>query len=131
MHRELKPPSDPARYHVNVDWKMEFDVLDTVRELGHELEVLGLSGDVAPVSRAIARFRPGVLLNLLEDFHDIAVYDQNWVGYLELLGIPYTGCGPRGLMLARDKALSKKLLSYEGVRVPAARSNGGSARTRA
>ncbi len=32
--------------------------------------------------------------------------------------LPYTGCNPRGLMLARDKALSKKLLAYHRLAVP-------------
>jgi D-alanine-D-alanine ligase len=32
--------------------------------------------------------------------------------------VPYTGCHPRGLMLARDKALSKKLLVYHHLAVP-------------
>ena len=40
------------------------------------------------------------------------------VGFLELLRVPYTGCNPRGLMLARDKALSKKLLAYHRIPVP-------------
>jgi D-alanine-D-alanine ligase len=40
------------------------------------------------------------------------------VAYLELLKVPYTGCNARGLMLARDKALTKKLLSYH--RIPVA-----------
>jgi D-alanine-D-alanine ligase len=30
----------------------------------------------------------------------------------------YTGCNPRGLMLAHDKALSKKLLAFHRIRVP-------------
>ena len=32
--------------------------------------------------------------------------------------MPYTGCNPRGLLLARDKALSKKLLAYHRIPVP-------------
>jgi D-alanine-D-alanine ligase len=35
-----------------------------------------------------------------------------------MLRIPYTGCNPRGLLLACDKALSKKLLAYHRIRVP-------------
>ena len=46
------------------------------------------------------------------------MFDQNVVSYLELLRVPYTGCNPRGLMLARDKALSKKLLAYHRMPVP-------------
>jgi D-alanine-D-alanine ligase len=30
----------------------------------------------------------------------------------------YTGCNPRGLTLARDKALTKKILAYHGLKVP-------------
>ena len=38
-------------------------------------------------------------------------YDQHVVAYLELLRQPYTGCNPRGLMLSRDKVLTKQILS--------------------
>ena len=38
--------------------------------------------------------------------------------YLELPKIPYTGCNPRGLTLARDKALARKLLSYHRIPSP-------------
>jgi D-alanine-D-alanine ligase len=41
------------------------------------------------------------------------------VSYLELLKIPYTGCNPRGLTLARDKALARKLLAYHRIPSPA------------
>jgi D-alanine-D-alanine ligase len=33
--------------------------------------------------------------------------------------VPYTGCNPRGLMLARGKALAKKLLHYHRIPTPA------------
>ena len=32
--------------------------------------------------------------------------------------VPYTGCNPRGLILARDKGLSKKILHYHRIAVP-------------
>ncbi|HWF83240.1 MAG TPA: hypothetical protein VG222_00240, partial [Vicinamibacterales bacterium] len=53
-----------------------------------------------------------------EGFDDIAIFDQNVVSHLELLKLPYTGCNPRGLLLARDKSLSKKLLAYHRIAVP-------------
>jgi D-alanine-D-alanine ligase len=43
--------------------------------------------------------------------------DQNVVSYLELVQLPYTGCNPRGLIIARDKALSKKILHYHRIRI--------------
>ena len=62
--------------------------------------------------------KPDIVFNLLEEFHGETVYDHNVVSFLELLKVPYTGCNPRGLMLSRGKALSKKLLAYHRIRVP-------------
>ena len=118
LHQELMPPKDPARYHTNVEWKMEYDVIETLERLGHEVEVVGLHANLRVLAAAIDRFRPQVLFNLLEDFHGVAVNDQHLVSHLELLGIPYTGCNARGLLLARDKAISKKILAFEGIAVP-------------
>lgn len=119
VHEELVPPKDVTGIDVTqVDWKMEFDVVETLGLMGHIVEVIGLRSDLTVLDRALKRFHPDVLFNLLEDFHDIAVNDQNWVSYLELLLIPYTGCNPRGLLLARDKALSKKVLAYHGIPLP-------------
>ena len=118
VHKELEPPKNPSRYHTNVDWKMEFDVIESLEYLGHRVEVLGLDDDLSVLGEAIERFHPQVLFNLLEDFHGVAINDQHWVSHLELLGIPYTGCNPRGLLLARDKAIAKKLLVHESIPAP-------------
>ncbi len=59
------------------------------------------------------------MFNLLEQFHGETIYDQNVASYLELMRVPYTGCNPRGLMLARGKDLSKKLVHYHRIPVPA------------
>ena len=119
VHEELVPPKDVRGFDVaQVEWKMEFDVIETLGLMGHVVAVVGLRSDLTVLDRALKRFHPDVLFNLLEDFHDIAVNDQNWVSYLEMLLIPYTGCNPRGLLLSRDKALSKKVLAYHGVSLP-------------
>ena len=46
-------------------------------------------------------------------------YDQHIASYLELMKIPYTGCNPRGLILARGKDLSKTLVHHRRIAVPA------------
>jgi len=119
MDEELVPPDDVRGIDVSdVEWKTEFDVVSTLRELGHEVQCLGVRSDLGAIRTAVAELQPHVVFNLLEDFHDVPIYDQNLVSYLELLGVPYTGCNPRGLMLARDKGISKKLLSYHRIPVP-------------
>ena len=120
VHEELIPPDDIDGYDLTrVAWKMEFDVIETLGMMGHEVTTVGASDDVSMLDRVIGHAKPHVIFNLLEDFGDVAVNDQHWVSFLELRGVPYTGCNPRGLLLARDKAISKKLLAFDGVRVPA------------
>jgi len=119
MHAELVPPDDVTGVDLTaVDWKMEYDVVANLRVLGHEVRPLGVRDDLGVVRQAIDEWKPHIAFNLLEDFHNVPVFDQNVVSYLELLRIPYTGCNPRGLMLARDKALSKKVLAYHRIGVP-------------
>jgi len=119
VHDHLVPPEDTTGIDVlEAEWKMEYDVIETLREIGHEVRVLGISDNLGNIRPMTALFTPHIVLNLLEAFAGIPTFDQNVVSYLELLRLPYTGCNPRGLILARDKALSKKLLAYHRIRVP-------------
>jgi D-alanine-D-alanine ligase len=97
---------------------MEFDVCETMRTMGHTVVQLGVKDDLSPVRKAIADHAPHIIFNLLESFHDVGAFDQHVASFLELLRVPYTGCNPRGLTLARDKALSKTLLAYHRIPVP-------------
>lgn len=87
------------------DWKTEYDVVSTLRACGHDVRPLGVQHELRPIREAVEEFKPHVVFNLLEQFHGETAYDQNVASYLELLRIPYTGCNPRGLMLARGKDL--------------------------
>jgi D-alanine-D-alanine ligase len=119
MHEELVPPPDAtAEASLTADWKTEYDVLTYLRRLDHEVQPLAVGDDLRVIRQAIEEWKPDVAFNLLEHFHDVPVFDQNVVSYLELLRVPYTGCNPRGLLLARDKALSKQLLAYHRIPVP-------------
>ena len=119
MDEVLVPPDDVKGIDLTeAEWKTEFDVVSSLRELGHEVQCLGVGSDLGVIRNAIAEGQPHAVFNLLEDFHDVPIYDQNVASYLELLRVPYTGCNSRGLMLARDKGISKKLLSYHRIPVP-------------
>jgi D-alanine-D-alanine ligase len=82
------------------------------------VQVLGVHDDLGELRRAATEWKPHIAFNLLEGFDDITIFDQNVVSHLELLKLSYTGCNPRGLLLARDKSLSKKLLAYHRIPVP-------------
>ena len=119
VHDHLVPPEDTTGIDVlEAEWKMEYDVIETLREGGHEVRVLGVHDDLAGIRPAAGFFEPHIVLNLMEAFAGVTTFDQNVVSYLELLRLRYTGCNPRGLILARDKALSKKLLAYHRIPVP-------------
>ena len=121
MHPELVPPdtADGLSERDRFDFKTEFDVCSTLRELGHEVRALGVQDELLPIRDAVHEFEPHVVFNLLEEFHGNVLFDHNVVSLLELLRVPYTGCNPRGMVLSRGKALSKKLLAYHRIRVPA------------
>ena len=119
VHEHLVPPEDTTGIDVlEAEWKMEYDVIETLREMGHEVRVLGVHDDLAGIRPTAGFFEPHIVFNLMEAFAGITTFDQNVVSYLELLRLRYTGCNPRGLIFARDKALSKKLLAYHRIPVP-------------
>ncbi|MEM6473482.1 MAG: D-alanine--D-alanine ligase, partial [Planctomycetota bacterium] len=99
-------------------WKAEFDVCDTLRHAGHEVLPLGVYDDLAPIRSTLQEFQPHITFMLLEEFHGVVTYDFAIISYLELMQQPYTGCNPRGLMLSKDKALSKKILTYHRIQTP-------------
>ncbi len=120
MHPDLVPPKSlrgQPQSAIN-NWKTEYDVITTLRKLGHEVKSLGVQEELLPIRGAVTSWQPHVVFNLLEEFHGDALLDQHVASYLELLKVPYTGNNPRGLVLSRDKALAKKILSYHGVLVP-------------
>ena len=100
------------------DWKMEYDVVATLRDMGHDVRPLGVFDDLGPIREMILEWKPHVAFMMLEEFLGVSVYDQAVVSYLELMRQHYTGCNPRGLLLTHDKALSKKILQYHRISTP-------------
>src|SRR5512138_783419 len=120
MHESLVPPDDVSTLSdkEKLEMQTEWDVVRGIAGLGLEVIKVGVSDELAPLRRQVEEAKPDVVFNLLEEFDGQALYDHNVVAYLELLRVPYTGCNPRGLVLARDKALSKKILHYHRIRTP-------------
>jgi D-alanine-D-alanine ligase len=120
MHDYQVPPVDVSGHDLDTAaWRTEYDVVRTLRDdLEHDVHVLGVKDDLGAIRQANDELKPHIAFNLLEAFHEVGTFDQNVVSYLELLRLPYTGCNPRGMLLARDKALSKKLLHYHRIPVP-------------
>lgn len=120
MHQDLVPPEsiEGLSEAEIAPWKMEHDVKVTLQALGHQVYPVGIYSDLGTMREVLDREQPHVVFNMLEEFDGQVLFDQHVVSYLELKKVPYTGCNPRGLTLAHDKALSKQILAYHRIPVP-------------
>ena len=120
VREDLIPPEtlEGVENKEKEEWRTEYDVVSTLRRMGHEVRPVGVGGELSPIRQAVEDFKPHVAFNLLEEFDGYPFFDQHVVSYLELKKQKYTGCCPRGLTLTRDKALAKKILAYHRVHMP-------------
>jgi D-alanine-D-alanine ligase len=93
-------------------------VADALRWGGHRVSILGVHGDVARLRTGLRRRKPELIFNLMETFGDSQLGAVGLAGLLDLLGLPYTGGGPGEIYIQEDKALTKKLLAFDGIRYP-------------
>ena len=120
VHSTLIPPDtlEGATEKEIEEWRTEYDVISHLKAAGHEVRPIGISDSLSELRREILDWKPDIVFNLLEEFDGIGTYDQHVVAFLELMRQPYTGCNPRGMLLSRDKVLSKQLLSYHRIPTP-------------
>ncbi len=120
VHETLVPPETLEGVHDRdaAEYRTEYDVVSCLRACGHEVRPIGIGDSLTELRAVLAEWKPQVCFNLLEEFDGIVTYDQHVVAWLELLRQPYTGCNPRGMMLSRDKVLSKQLLAWHRIPTP-------------
>ena len=100
------------------DKPTEADVITGLRALGHDVETLAVFDEVLAIIEKVKVFQPDVVFNLSESFYYDRAHEPNIPAMLNLMKVRYTGCGPEGLLLCKDKVLTKKILAYHRVRVP-------------
>ncbi len=116
-----KRPAADEDYAANLspeDWRCENNVIAALKELGHEVKLLGIHDRVRPLLFEIRRRPPDIVFNLAEAFSNDRANEANLAGFLELLQIPYTGCRAQTLSLCRHKAFTNSLLSSHRIKVP-------------
>ncbi len=120
VHETLVPPETLVGVPEQdvAEFRTEFDVTSCLRDMGHDVRPIGIGDSLTELRVTIQDWQPQVCFNLLEEFGGIVTYDQHVVAYLELLRQSYTGCNPRGMMLSRDKVLSKQILAYHRIPTP-------------
>ena len=100
------------------DWKTEANVLKALGQLGHQVEHLSIFDDLDLLRQKLQSFQPDLIFNLADQFKNNRAFDQNIVSFLEMQGLPFTGCGSTGLTLCKHKGISKKILSYHRIHTP-------------
>ncbi len=84
-------------------------VYEGLKDAGYEVEALDFTPETI---HRIREYSPDVVFITL---HGKNGEDGTVQGYLELLGIPYTGSGVLASAVCMNKVITKKLLSYEGL----------------
>ncbi len=97
--------------------EVEDEVAEVLSRQGHQPELVELDGSVRSL-QALAKLNCDLVFNLTESFGEDDTADFKIAGYLELLGLRYTGAGTHGLLLAQDKAIAKKIFAFHGIRTP-------------
>jgi len=114
------PEDEPAAPERGRRGRRKSDVQEIVEVLtraGHDVFSLVVDGGRDCLVK-LAAVEADLLFNLVEAFGADDTKEPQVAAYYDLLGLRYTGSGPRGLSLAMDKSLTKKVLHFHGVRTP-------------
>jgi D-alanine-D-alanine ligase len=101
----LEPPVDPVLEQIETALKSN----------GHTVTRLPVADKVEPLLAELTRGQPDLVFNIAESFGGRSALESNVAALLNLLGLHYTGSSPAGLILAGDKTLTKKVLSFHGI----------------
>ena len=118
----LHPEWADADHKKAVEAKVEEAEYDVARALmgnGHDVLMVGVGEDLGPLLERLATFQPKIVFNGCESFRGHARHEYGLAAVLEMHGYRYTGSSPTALLVARNKSLTKKILAYHGIRVPA------------
>ncbi len=96
----------------------EYEVAEALLANEHEVRLIGVRDDLHDLCEQLRGFAPDLVFNCAEGFHDQPGHDYVIAAMLEVEGYRYTGSPPVALLTTRNKAMSKKILAYHGIRVP-------------
>ena len=100
------------------DWKDERDVVRALKKMGYDVHTHAVFDNIQTLIDRANSLKPDIIFVLAECFNNDRDLAPNIVATLDLLGIKYTGPSAQSLLLCKDKALSKKILNFEGIKTP-------------
>lgn len=93
-------------------------IADVLTKQGHQVTMLAAERKVKNLVGLLEKDNSDVIFNVCESLGGESHHEQNVAAMLELMEKRFTGSGALGLTLAQDKALSKKLFAFHGIRYP-------------
>lgn len=102
------PPEDPVLGQIE----------ESLRALQHVPTRVPVGGAVEDVIAALRASEPALVVNLAESFNGKSALESNVAALLNLVGLRYTGSSPAALLMAGDKSLTKKVLSFHQILTP-------------
>lgn len=112
------PASQDYKKQIESTDEAEFDIARSLIAKGHQVRMFGFRDNLDQLVAGLRAEPADVIFNLAERFRGQSALDYTVAAVIEMLGLPYTGASSEGLMLARDKALTKKVFAYQGIRIP-------------
>ena len=115
--QHLQQMRDELAGKTGTEPELEYQVAEALEENRHEVLLIGVHDDLRVILDHCTEWKPDLVVNGAEAFRD-ARHDFVFPALLETCGVRYTGSPPLGLLVTRDKAMSKKILAYHGIQVP-------------
>jgi D-alanine-D-alanine ligase len=101
-----EPPEDPVLGQIE----------EALRGMGHTSKRLMVDATVEPLVNALRTDPPDLVFNMAEAFAGKSALESNVAALMNLLHLRYTGSSPAGLIVAGDKTLTKKVLTFHGLK---------------
>ena len=101
----LEPPLDPVLDQIQ----------KAIEEGEHQCRRVVVNDAVEPVLTSLTSDRPDLVFNIAESFLGRSALESNVAALLNLIDLRYTGSSPAGLILAGDKTLTKKVLTFHSI----------------
>ena len=103
-----EPPEDPVLGQIE----------GALSALGHTPRRVSVGDDVEALVRELKEAAPELVFNLAESFDGKSALESNVAAMLNLIGLRYTGSSTAALLMAGDKSLTKKILSFHKILTP-------------